>query len=81
MALAASLPRWTAVSGALAAGVVYSTMYLGIHWATDVVAGAPLDVGSAAVGARIVTRVEGRSPGEAPDPLDGPTADPKPGDD
>jgi membrane-associated PAP2 superfamily phosphatase len=74
-------PRWAGISAALAAAVVYSTMFLGIHWATDVVAGAVLGVGSAAVGARIVSRVEGRSTDEAPEPLDSPTAGPKPGDD
>jgi membrane-associated phospholipid phosphatase len=52
------LPRWTAVAAALAASVVYSTMYLGIHWATDVVAGAVLGVGSVVVAARVVARVE-----------------------
>lgn len=35
-------PRWAGLSGVLAAAVVYSTMYLGIHWATDVVAGIAL---------------------------------------
>jgi len=32
-------PRWAALSGLLAAAVVLATMYLGIHWASDVVAG------------------------------------------
>jgi len=32
-------PRWAALSGLLAAAVVLATMYLGIHWATDVVVG------------------------------------------
>ncbi|TKX41541.1 inositol phosphorylceramide synthase [Halorubrum sp. ASP121] len=71
-------PRWTWIAGALAATVVYSTMYLGIHWATDVVAGAVLGAGSAAIGARIVTRAERRAPGEGPDRLDGPTSEPEP---
>ncbi|ELZ34759.1 phosphatase PAP2 family protein, partial [Halorubrum distributum] len=67
----------------LAAAVVYSTMFLGIHWATDVVVGAVLGAGSATVGARIVTRVERQSTGGGPEPLDGPSADrkPKAGDD
>jgi membrane-associated phospholipid phosphatase len=33
-------PLWTAVSVPIAASVVISTMYLGIHWAIDVLAGA-----------------------------------------
>jgi membrane-associated phospholipid phosphatase len=37
-------PLWAAVSAVLAALVVVSTMYLGIHWAVDVVAGAVLGV-------------------------------------
>ncbi|MYL17436.1 phosphatase PAP2 family protein [Halorubrum terrestre] len=71
-------PRWAGISGTLAAAVVYSTMFLGIHWATDVVVGAVLGAGSATVGARIVTRVERRSTGGGPEPLDGPSADRKP---
>ncbi|MES3162374.1 MAG: phosphatase PAP2 family protein [Halorubrum sp.] len=51
------LPRWTAVAGVVAASVVVSTMYLGIHWAVDVVAGAALAVGSVAAASRIVDRV------------------------
>ncbi|MDR5674536.1 phosphatase PAP2 family protein [Halalkaliarchaeum sp. AArc-GB] len=35
-------PSWAVVSGVLATGVVFSTMYLGIHWALDVVAGTVL---------------------------------------
>lgn len=33
-------PLWTLVAVPIAASVVFSTMYLGIHWATDVLAGA-----------------------------------------
>lgn len=35
-------PRWTPVAVVLAASIVFSTMYLGIHWATDVVGGVAL---------------------------------------
>ena len=38
----ATFPKWTPVAVFLAASVVLSTMILGIHWATDVVAGALL---------------------------------------
>ncbi len=37
-------PEWLPVSIILAISVVISTMYLGIHWATDVVAGIALGV-------------------------------------
>ena len=37
-------PRWVPVAVFLALSVCISTMYLGIHWATDVVAGALLAV-------------------------------------
>jgi len=35
-------PLWAVVATALAASIVVSTMYLGIHWLTDVVAGVAL---------------------------------------
>ena len=67
-------PRWTPVAVALAASVVVSTMYLGIHWATDVVAGAVLAVGSVVAADRYERRRgadrrgdSGRS-GESPEP-------------
>ncbi|TKX55723.1 inositol phosphorylceramide synthase [Halorubrum sp. SP3] len=54
-------PRWTPVAAAVAVAVVFSTMYLGIHWLTDVVAGAALGVGSVFAAVRIVDRAESRS--------------------
>jgi len=37
-------PKWTPIATFLAASIVLSTMVLGIHWATDVVAGTVLGV-------------------------------------
>ncbi|RAW44534.1 hypothetical protein DQW50_13840 [Halorubrum sp. 48-1-W] len=54
-------PRWTPVAAFLAGSIVIATMYLGIHWATDVVAGVALAVVSVAVAGRIVDRAGGRS--------------------
>ncbi|QZP36768.1 phosphatase PAP2 family protein [Halobaculum magnesiiphilum] len=45
--------RWTPVALVLATSIVVSTMYLGIHWATDVVAGIALAAGSVAAAERI----------------------------
>lgn len=47
-------PRWTPVAAVLAGSIVLATMYLGIHWGVDVVAGVLLAVGSVAVGDRVV---------------------------
>lgn len=47
-------PRWVPVAWFLAASVVFSTMYLGIHWFTDVVAGAILAYVSVTLAARLV---------------------------
>jgi membrane-associated phospholipid phosphatase len=46
-------PRWTVVAVPLATAVAFSTMYLGIHWAVDVVAGIVLGVGSVFVADRV----------------------------
>jgi membrane-associated phospholipid phosphatase len=42
-------PLWAPVSAVIAGSVIISTMYLGIHWLTDVVAGIGLAVISVAV--------------------------------
>ncbi|TKX53879.1 phosphatase PAP2 family protein [Halorubrum sp. SP3] len=47
-------PRWTYVAGALTGSIVVATVFLGIHWVTDVVAGGVLAAGSVAVANRIV---------------------------
>ncbi|MGM0448563.1 MAG: phosphatase PAP2 family protein [Methanobacteriota archaeon] len=47
-------PRWTPVAVWLSLSVVVATMYLGIHWLTDVVAGFALAFGSVALAYRLV---------------------------
>jgi len=47
-------PRWTPVGVWLALSVVIATMYLGIHWLTDVVAGFALAFGSVFLAHRFV---------------------------
>ena len=47
-------PGWTILAGGLAVSVILSTMYLGIHWATDVVAGALLGWGCVALAERYI---------------------------
>jgi membrane-associated phospholipid phosphatase len=42
----ATYPRWPVVAVPITVGVVVATMYLGIHWAIDVLAGVVLGVGS-----------------------------------
>lgn len=54
-------PRWTVAAAVLATSIVLSTMYLGIHWAVDVVAGVVLAFVSVAAAKRIVDAVEDRS--------------------
>jgi len=46
--------RWFVVATVLGSSVVVSTMALGIHWVTDVVAGIALAVGAVAISGRIV---------------------------
>ncbi len=50
----AEFPRWVVLAAVLAGSVVLSTMALGIHWATDVVAGAVLAVVATAIATRVV---------------------------
>lgn len=53
-------PAWFPIATVLAVGVVISTMYLGIHWATDVVAGVIL----ALVAVRVGVYMEAQRPWE-----------------
>jgi membrane-associated phospholipid phosphatase len=57
-------PRWFAIASAIGSSIVVSTMYLGIHWALDVLAGILLAVGSVYGAIRVV------------DVLDSPTSRP-----
>ncbi|GGL34392.1 hypothetical protein GCM10009037_17520 [Halarchaeum grantii] len=54
----AALPRWFPVAAVLALSVDLSTMYLGIHWLTDVVAGIALGVGSVLLAGRLDERIQ-----------------------
>ncbi len=49
-------PAWAVLAGILALSVAISTMYLGIHWAIDVVAGVVLAVVSVEGARRLVDR-------------------------
>lgn len=48
-------PRWLPLAWFLAASITVSTMYLGIHWLTDVVAGVVLAAASVAIASRLST--------------------------
>jgi len=68
-------PLWTPLAGWLALSVVIATMYLGIHWLTDVIGGIILALGSVALAYRLVdsddTGVEVNNEsegGDAPEP-------------
>ncbi|AGB15104.1 membrane-associated phospholipid phosphatase [Halovivax ruber XH-70] len=52
-------PKWFVLAAILVSGVVFSTMYLGIHWAIDVVAGIVLALWSVAAAEYIVGSIEG----------------------
>lgn len=47
-------PYWPLLAIPLAIGVYFSTMYLGIHWVIDVLAGVCLGTGSVALARRVV---------------------------
>ncbi|PHQ46249.1 inositol phosphorylceramide synthase, partial [Halorubrum sp. C3] len=47
-------PLWTLIAVPLSLSVVIATMYLGIHWLTDVVAGFALAFGCVALAYRLV---------------------------
>lgn len=49
-------PLWTVIAIPLAASIIISTVYLGIHWGTDVVAGIVLGVGSLLAADKILER-------------------------
>lgn len=51
-----SYPKWFPVAAVLAVSVAISTMYLGIHWGIDVVAGLTLAVSSVWLSDRLVGR-------------------------
>ncbi|WP_408959970.1 phosphatase PAP2 family protein [Natrinema sp. 74] len=52
-------PRWFRIASIVATCVVFSTMFLGIHWLIDVIAGIVLAVGSVFAAERLVGRAEG----------------------
>lgn len=51
-------PNWTPIASVLAVSVMIATMYLGIHWLTDVIAGIVLGAGAVYVADRLVDRTE-----------------------
>ena len=50
----AEFPRWVVLAAVLAGSVVLSTMALGIHWATDVVAGIALTFVAMTLSTRLI---------------------------
>lgn len=51
-----SYPRWAWIAPVFGASIVVGTMYLGVHWVTDVVAGVGLAVGSVYLASRVPLR-------------------------
>jgi len=51
-------PKWTPIASVLAVSVMIATMYLGIHWLTDVIAGIVLGAVAVYAADRIVDRTE-----------------------
>jgi len=51
-------PRWTPIALLVGSSVIISTMYLGIHWLTDVIAGVVLGGLAVYIADYIVTRVD-----------------------
>jgi len=47
-------PLWTPIAAWLAVSVVIATMYLGIHWLTDVIGGTALALGAVYLSYRLV---------------------------
>ena len=64
-------PGWLPVATVGAASVAVATMYLGIHWLTDVVAGFVLAAFSVGLGARFAERRHGAGETESRDRLHG----------
>ena len=64
---------WAPIAAWLAGSVVVATMYLGIHWAVDVVAGIALALGSVYLSYRIVDDADGSTDEPTNEPTDGST--------
>jgi membrane-associated phospholipid phosphatase len=56
-----SYPKWSYISSVLAASIAFSTMYLGLHWGTDVAAGTVLGVGSVLAASHIAPESDDNS--------------------
>ncbi|MFC6754022.1 phosphatase PAP2 family protein [Halorubrum tibetense] len=64
---------WAPIAAWIAGSVVVATMYLGIHWAVDVVAGIALALGSVYLSYRIVDDAGESTAGPTNGPTDGST--------
>ncbi len=51
-------PVWTVVATVYGGSVIFSTMYLGMHWISDVLAGLVLAVGAVYIGTRVAENEE-----------------------